>query len=164
MQLEPIPGCVGAGADLGVGPGKLPVGREDRRVERQGCSLEEAQTAAWVPGKLELVRRGWSWRVWWEMSTLPNVGGGQGRGFWNEQVGRLALNLEASDALLGRVGFSPEQEGATEVSRFGEGHNPFHVIHAGCSMEGSWRELAEAREVGGSGRIARGCFRREALV
>lgn len=84
------------------------------------------------------------------------LGGGQGLGFWNEQVGRLDLNLEASDALLGRVDFSPEQEGATEVPRFGEGHNPFLVICSGCSMEGSWKELAKAREVGGSGRIARG--------
>lgn len=53
-------------------------------------------------------------------------------GFWNEQVGRPDLDLEALNVLLGKADFSLEQEGATEGPWI-KGHNPFNVTRSGCS-------------------------------
>lgn len=64
------------------------------------------------------------------MSILLNLGG-----FWDEQVGRPDLDLEALNVLLGKADFSLEQEGATEGPWIEE-HNPFNVPRSGCSLEG----------------------------
>ena len=48
------------GAGLGGQEGvreSFPLARKMRRVERQGCSWAESQTAARLPGKLEVVER-----------------------------------------------------------------------------------------------------------
>lgn len=41
------------GSDPGAVQESFLLDRKMRRVERQGCSPAEAQTATWVPGKLE---------------------------------------------------------------------------------------------------------------
>lgn len=51
------------GSDPGAVQESFLLDRKMRRVERQGCSLAETQTATWVPRKLEAMKRAWSWRV-----------------------------------------------------------------------------------------------------
>lgn len=90
--------------------------RKMRRVERQGCCQALAQTASWVPRKLEAVR------VW-----SGGCGGERAHGLRTSCVNRLGKLVCESGGLKGlgrRVDVTLEQEGAVDWPQAREGQIP----------------------------------------